>query len=417
MTGSVWRRFRYHVAVFFSVIGPGFITAMVDNDAGGIYTYSQAGAQFGYLPLWTLLPITILLVVTQEMCSRMGAVTEKGLSDLIREEFGLRTTFFVMTALVLANLTNVMANFAGIASSLELFRISRYVSVPLGAAVVWLLVVKGTYDRVEKVFLFATILYVAYIAAGILVKPDWKEAAVYSVRPVLLFDPAYITMLIGMVGTSVAPWMQFYLQAAIVEKGVTAKEYAESRIEVVVGCVVMTIVAFFIIVACAGAIHAVAPRTIRDAADAALALKPFGSYAYLLFAAGLFNASLFAACILPLSTAYTVCEGLGFESGVNFRFSEAPIFYWLFTLLIVIGGGVVLLPGFPLVRAILWSQVINGMLLPVVLIFMVLLINKPRIMKEWTNAPAYNIVAWLAVVLLVALTIALTGFTIGELAS
>ena len=218
------RRGKYHIAVFFSVIGPGFITAMVDNDAGGIYTYSQAGASYGYLPLWTLLPITVLLIVTQEMCSRMGAVTEKGLSDLIREEFGLRTTFFVMTALVLANLTNVMANFAGIASSLELFGVSRYVSVPVGGLAVWLLVVKGTYARVEKVFLFATLLYLAYIGAGILVKPDWREAALYSVKPVLVFEPAYLTMLIGMVGTSVAPWMQFYLQAAIVEKGVTVKD-------------------------------------------------------------------------------------------------------------------------------------------------------------------------------------------------
>ena len=200
----MWKRFRYHIAIFFAVIGPGFITAMVDNDAGGILTYSQAGAKYGYLPLWTLLPITLLLIVTQEMCSRMGAVTGKGLSDLIREEFGLRTTFVVMAVLVLANLTNMIADFAGIAGSLEIFHIPRYVSVPIGAAIVWLLVVKGTYASVEKIFLFACLVYIAYIVSAILVKPDWKEAAIYSVRPVLLIDPAYITLLIGMVGTSVS---------------------------------------------------------------------------------------------------------------------------------------------------------------------------------------------------------------------
>jgi NRAMP (natural resistance-associated macrophage protein)-like metal ion transporter len=405
------KRFRYHIAVFFSVIGPGFITAMVDNDAGGIYTYSQAGARWGYLPLWTLLPITVLLIVTQEMCSRMGAVTGKGLSDLIREEFGLRATFLMMAALVFTNLANVMANFAGIASSLELFHISRYISVPLGAAAVWLLVVKGTYHSVEKVFLFACALYVCYIVSGILVEPNWTEAAVYSVRPVLMLDPAYITIVIGIVGTSIAPWMQFYLQAAVVEKGVTAKEYAKSRIEVVVGCIAMTVIAFFIIVACAGAIWTTAPRDITDAADAALGLKPFGTYAYLLFAAGLFNASLFAACILPLSTAYTVCEGLGFESGVNKRFREAPIFYWLFTLLIVIGAVVVLLPDMPLVKVILFSQVINGVLLPFVLIFMILLVNKQGLMGEWVNSRFYNVVAWLAVVIMIGLTLALVGIT------
>lgn len=411
----MFKRLKYHILVFFSVIGPGFITAMVDNDAGGIFTYSQAGARYGYLPLWTLAPITLLLVVTQEMCSRMGAVTGKGLSDLIREEFGLRTTFFMMALLVAANLTNVMANFAGVASSLELFHISRYITVPLAAVGVWFLVVKGTYARVEKVFLFATALYVCYIVSGVMVKPDWKEAAIYSVKPVLMLDPGYITMLIGMVGTSVAPWMQFYLQAAVVEKGISAKEYAESRIEVVVGCIAMTVIAFFIIVACAGAIHDVRPRDIADATDAALGLKPFGQYAYLLFCAGLFNASLFAACILPLSTAYTVCEGLGFESGVNRRFREAPIFYWLFTGLIVIGGGVILIPRFPLVKMILLSQVINGALLPLVLIFMIRLVNKDRLMKKWKNSGLYNVVGWLSVVVMIGLTVALVVFSVKEM--
>jgi NRAMP (natural resistance-associated macrophage protein)-like metal ion transporter len=409
------KRFRYHIAVFFSVIGPGFITAMVDNDAGGIYTYSQAGAKFGYLPLWTLLPITILLIVTQEMCARMGAVTGKGLSDLIREEFGLRVTFLMMAALLLTNLTNIMANFAGIASSLELFHVSRYISVPLGAVAVWLLVVKGTYRSVEKVFLFASALYVSYVIAGILVKPNWAEAAIYSVRPVMMFDTAYITIVIGLVGTSIAPWMQFYLQAAVVEKGVTAKEYVESRIEVIVGCIAMAVIAFFIIVACAGSIWTVSPRDIKDAADAALGLRPFGDYAYLLFCAGLFNASLFAACILPLSTAYTVCEGLGFESGLNQRFREAPVFYWLYTLLVAVGAGVVLLPQFPLVRMILFSQVINGVLLPFVLIFMVLLVNRKGLMGEWVNPRTYNVVAWIAVVVLVGLTLALGAITLRDI--
>lgn len=409
------RRLRHHIAIFFAVIGPGFITAMVDNDAGGIFTYSQAGARYGYLPLWTLAPITLLLVVTQEMCARMGAVTGKGLSDLIREEFGLRTTFTIMALLVFTNLTNVMANFAGVASSLELFGISRYLTVPAAAAGVWLLVVRGTYERVEKVFLAASSVYICYVISGFLVKPDWTQAAVYSVRPVLMLEPGYLTMLVGMVGTSVAPWMQFYLQAAVVEKGITAREYVESRLEVIVGCIAMTVIAFFIIVACAGAIHDVAPRDIQDATDAALGLRPFGQYAFLLFAIGLFNASLFAACILPLSTAYTVCEGLGFESGVNKGFREAPVFYWLFTLLIVVGGGVILWPGFPLVKMILLSQVINGALLPLVLIYMILLVNKDRLMKKWKNTRFYNVVGWSSVVILIGLTVALVILSLRDL--
>ena len=413
----MFKRLRYQLAAFIAVLGPGIITANVDNDAGGIFTYSQAGARWGYLPLWTLIPITISLILVQEMCSRMGAVTGKGLSDLIREEFGLRVTFAVMTLLVLVNLTNVMSEFAGVASSLELFGVSRYISVPLCAVGVWFLVVKGNYQSVEKIFLFSCVLYVTYVISGFLVKPDWKEAAIYSVRPVLIFDAGYLTMLIGMVGTSIAPWMQFYLQAAIVEKGITAKEYKESRIEVIVGCIAMTVIAFFIIVACAGAIYNVAPRDIKDAADAALGLKPFGPYAFLLFAAGLFNASLFAACILPLSTAYSVCEGLGFESGVNRRFKEAPIFYWLFTGLIVAGAGIVLIPHFPLVKMILLSQVINGALLPFVLIFMTLLINKSKLMHEWVNPRFYNAIAWVSVALMIGLTMALVALSIKDMLS
>ena len=406
------KRFRYQIAIFLSVIGPGLITANVDNDSGGILTYSQAGARWGYLPLWTLIPITILLIVTQEMCSRMGAVTGKGLSDLIREEFGLRTTFSIMTALVVANYLNVIAEFAGIASSLQLFHVSPYISVPISAAAVWLLVVRGSYKIVERVFLVACLIYVTYIISGILIKPDWKEAAVYSVKPILIFDTAYIYTLIGMVGTSMAPWMQFYLQAAVVEKGITAKEYAQSRLEVIVGCILTDVVAFFIIVACAGAIWAHGPKDIQTGADAALGLKPFGQYAYLLFSAGLFNASFFAAGVLPLSTAYTVCEGLGFESGVDKQFGEAKIFYWLFTLLIVFGAGVILLPNFPLVQMILFSQVINGVLLPFVLIYMILLINRKGLMREWTNSRFYNAVAWASVVIMIGLTLAWFAFSI-----
>ncbi len=409
------KRSRYHLAIFFAVFGPGFITAMVDNDAGGIYTYSQAGARWGYLPLWTLLPITILLIVSQEMCSRMGAVTGKGLSDLIREEFGLRITFIMMVVLVLANLTNLIADFAGIASSLELFHISKYITVPIGAAIVWALVVKGTYRSVEKIFLVACLAYVAYIISGVLVRPNWKLAMIDSVRPVLMFDGGYITMVIAMVGTSIAPWMQFYQQAAVVEKGVTAKEIRESRIEVILSCIMTSVIAFFIVVACAGAIYSVAPKDIQSAAEAAVGLRPFGQYATILFAGGLFNASLFAACILPLSTSYSVCEGLGFESGVDKRFKDAPIFYWLFTLLIVVGAGIILIPNFPLVKMILFSQVINGVLLPFILIFMTLLINKKSLMKEWVNTRFYNVVSWVSVALMIGLTLALTAISIQDM--
>jgi Mn2+/Fe2+ NRAMP family transporter len=402
---------KVRVALFLAVVGPGFITANVDNDAGGIYTYSLAGAQFGYSLLWTMIPITVALVVVQEMSSRMGAVTGKGLSDLIREEFGFRVTFFLMLALVITNFGNVVAEFAGVASSLDLFHLSRYVVVPAAAAIVWLMVVQGTYRSVEKIFLLASAFYVCYIVAGLLAHPDWKAAAVATVsRPsgVGIRNYGYLFMVIGLVGTTIAPWMQFYLQASVVEKGITVRQYRTSRWDVILGCIFTDIVAWFIIVACAATLYARGHHEIKDAADAAQALRPLaGEYAYLLFAAGLFNASLFAASILPISTSYAVCEGLGFESGLDKKFHEAPVFYWLYTLLIVAGAGVLLMPRFPLVHVMVLSQVVNGIVLPFVLVFMLLLTNDKELMGEHTNSRGFNIVAWVTVVVMIVLTIAM----------
>src|SRR2546428_11234994 len=349
-----FKSWRVRLALVLAVVGPGFITANVDNDAGGIATYSVAGAQFGYTLLWTMIPITVALVIIQEMSSRMGAVTGKGLSDLIREEFGLRATFLLMLALVATNFGNVVSEFAGIASSFELFGVSKYIVVPLAAFVVWGIVVHGTYNSIEKVFLSASAFYICYIVSGVLAHPDWKAAALSTVtRPesIGFRNYGYLSMVIGLVGTTIAPWMQFYLQASVVEKGVTVRQYRASRWDVILGCIFTDVVAWFIIVACAATLYAAGHHKIEDAAAAAQALRPLaGDYAYLLFAAGLFNASLFAASILPISTAYAVCEGLGLESGLDKRFEEAPAFYWLYTALIVFGAGVALIPRFPLLR-------------------------------------------------------------------
>jgi Mn2+/Fe2+ NRAMP family transporter len=405
------KSWRVRLALILAVVGPGFITANVDNDAGGIWTYSVAGAQFGYSLLWVMIPTTIALVVVQEMASRMGAATGKGLSDLIREEFGFRVTFFLMLALVITNFGNVMAEFAGVASSLQLFHVPKYVSVPLAAAIVWVLVVQGTYSSVEKIFLVASGFYVCYIVAGVLAHPDWRAAAFATVtRPqdVGIRNYGYLYMVIGLVGTTIAPWMQFYLQASVVEKGVTMRQYRASRWDVIVGCFFAAIVAWFIIVACAATLHSVGRTEVRDAADAAQALRPLaGEYAYLLFAGGLFNASLFAASILPISTAYAVCEGLGFESGLDKKFHEAPVFYWLYTLIIVVGAGVLLVPRFPLAHIMVLSQVVNGIVLPFVLIFMLLLINDAELMGAHVNTRAFNAVAWVTVAVMIALTLAM----------
>jgi NRAMP (natural resistance-associated macrophage protein)-like metal ion transporter len=405
------RGWRSRLALTLAVIGPGFITASVDNDAGGIATYSVAGAQFGYTLLWVMIPTTIALVMIQEMSARMGAVTGKGLSDLIREEFGFRVTFFLMLALVVTNFGNIVAEFAGVASALELFKVSKFVAVPLAALFVWALVVHGTYNSVEKIFVAASLFYVAYVVSGVLAKPDWRAAALSTVtRPdsIGFRNYGYLSLVIGLVGTTIAPWMQFYLQASIVEKGVTIRQYRASRADVIVGCLFAAVVAWFIVVACAATLHSVGKFNIETGADAAMALRPLaGDYAFLLFAAGLFNASLFAASILPISTAYAVCEGLGLESGLDKRFDEAPAFYWLYTALIVLGAGVLLLPRFPLFRVMVLSQVVNGILLPFVLVFMLLLMNDRELMGEHVNSRWYNIVSWFTVAAMAALSIAL----------
>jgi Mn2+/Fe2+ NRAMP family transporter len=403
------KRWRVQIVLFLAVVGPGIITANVDNDAGGIATYSQAGAQFGYLLLWLVIPMTVALVVVQEMSARMGAVTGKGLSDLIREEYGFRITFVVMVAILATNFGNVLAEFSGVALSLELFGVSKYISVPIAAVLVWLLVVKGNYKGVEKVFLAASGFYICYVIAGCLAGPAWREALVATVKPPerhVFLQPSYMYMALGVIGTTIAPWMQFYLQSSVVEKGISEKEYGASRVDVVAGCFFTDLVAWFIIVACAATLYVHGHTQIRDGADAAQALGPLaGEYAYILFAAGLLNASVFAASILPLSTAYTVCEGLGFESGVGKRFREAPVFYWLYTILIAAGAGVILIPNVPLIKITILSQVINGAVLPVVLIFMLLLINQRELMGNYVNSRLFNVIAWTTTIVVVVMTL------------
>ena len=405
------KRWKIQALLLLGVIGPGFITANVDNDAGGIFTYSFAGAQFGYIPLFTVIPMTLALIVVQEMSARMGAVTGKGLSDLIREEYGLRITFVMMLLLVATNFTNVMAEFAGVASSMQLFYVPKYVSVPIAAAVVWLIVVKGNYKTVEKVFLTASFFYIAYIIAGVLARPNWNAAALSALKPpseASFRVPGYAYMVTGIIGATIAPWMQFYLQASVVEKGVTERDYKTTRIDILVGSIFAVLVAAFIIIACAATLNKYGHPLIADAADAAQALGPLaGRWAKLLFGAGLFNASLFAASILPLSTAYTVCEGLGFESGLDKKFGEASVFYWLYTVLICAGAALILLPRFPLLKIPVLSQVLNGVLLPFVLIFMLRLINKGHLMGSHVNTKFFNAVAWATAGVMIVLSILL----------
>jgi len=393
------------LAAFVAVLGPGFITANVDNDPGGILTYSQAGAEFGYQLLWTLIPITIALIVVQEMAARMGAITGKGLSDLIREEFGLRATFFTMMVLGLADFFNIVAEFSGLASGMGIFGVSKYIVVPIGAGLVWTVIVRGRYKPVEKILLVASLVYFAYPVSAFLAKPDWNLALKQTFIPTLSTNPAYLVIVVGLIGTTITPWMQFYLQAAVVEKGVDARHYGLCRLDVIVGCIVTDVVAFFIAVACGATIYHSNHPEITDVAQAAVALRPFaGQFASMLFAVGLINASLMSAAILPLATSYNICEGLGFESGVDKRFSEAPVFYWLYTLLVGGGAAVVLIPGLPLLKMLIWSQVFNGVLLPFVIVYMLLLVNRPRLMGNFKNKRWQNAVAWTTAVTMIVIS-------------
>lgn len=396
------------IILFLSILGPGIITGSVDNDAGGITAYSIAGATYGYKFIWTLIPAFIVLLVVQEMNARMGIVTKKGLADLIRENFGVKITFFIFLGLIVADIGNTATEFAGVAGSMQVFGISKYISVPISAILVWVMVVKGTYKSSEKIFLIFSIFLLSYIASAILAKPNWNEIGASIVRPSMDMNEQSISMVIGIVGTTIAPWMQFYMQSSVIEKGIKISDYKYELWDVIIGCVITVTVAFFIIVACASTLH-VKGISINEAKDAAIALKPLaGNFASEIFSFGLFVASIFSATILPLATAFYICEAFGFEAGIDKAMNEAPQFYTLFTAIILIGLSIILIPKAPLIKITFVTQVINGMLLPVVLICMMLMVNNKDIMGEYVNGRIKNVVGWVTIIVLIVLTVILT---------
>ncbi len=401
------RPLRARLLLLLAVLGPGIITANVDNDAGGITTYSVAGAHYGYSLLWVMPLVALALIIVQEMSARLGVVTGKGLADLIRESLGVRWTTIIIAIMVFANLANTVSEFAGVAASMEIFGVDKYLSVPLVALLVWLLIVKGSYQRVEKIFLVASALYLTYVISGILANPDWPQVARTFVTPNFQFDVGYVTIVVTIIGTTIAPWMQFYQQASIVDKGLKAMDMSFERIDVIVGSLFAVFVASFIVIACAATLFKY-NIPIDTAKDAALALEPLaGDYAAILFALGLLNASIFSAAILPLSTAYVVCEAFGWEMGVSRDFKDAPIFFSIYTALIVLGAGIILLPIPSLIQAMLSSQTLNGVLLPIILIVMLKLINDQRLMGRFKNGRVFNILAWVTVVVVILLTVIL----------
>lgn len=398
--------------VFLSIIGPGIITASIDNDAGGITTYSVAGARYGYMLLWTLIPTTIALIVIQEMVARMGVVTGKGLSDLIRENYGVKITFFMMIILLVANFGTTIAEFAGWAASMEIFGLSKYVTVPSGAFLIWLLVTRGSYRVVEGVLLMACMIYLGYVVSAFMAAPKWDEVMQSTFIPKVKFESEFVMLTIAIIGTTITPWMQFYLQSSIAEKGVKKENYKVTKLDVIIGCVITDIIAFFIIVTCAATLY---PHGIRinEAKEAALSLAPFaGQYASILFGVSLANASILGAIVVPLATAYYICEAMGWEAGVNKSFREAPQFMWIYTALIVISALLVLIPGAPLILLMILSSLLNGILLPFVLVFALSLVNNKRLMGKHTNPRGYNYIAWGTVAVLIILTTALIVMTV-----
>ncbi len=400
---SIWR----NIALFAAILGPGIITGSVDNDAGGITTYSVAGALYGYNLIWTLIPSFLVLVIVQEMNARMGVVTGKGLADLIRENAGVKITFFIFIGLLIADIGNTTTEFAGVAGSLEIFSVSKYISVPVVAFIVWIMVVKGNYKIAEKIFLVFSFALLMYIVSALMGKPHWQEIGQAIIRPRVKMNGQSIAMIIGLVGTTIAPWMQFYMQSSVIEKGLKIRQYKFILLDIIVGCLATVVVAFFIMVACASTLN-VNNIVINEAKDAALALKPLaGAVSSQVFAFGLFIASIFSATILPIATSFYVCEAFGFEAGIDKKWKEAPEFYWLYTGIILLGVIIILIPNAPLIAITLWSQILNGILLPVVLVCMILLVNNKKIMGTHINKPIQNIIGWSSIVILVGLSITL----------
>lgn len=400
---NIWR----NLILFMAVLGPGIITGSVDNDAGGITTYSIAGAMYGYNLLWTMIPAFIVLVVVQEMNARMGIVSGKGLADLIRENAGVKITFFIFVGLLIADIGNTTTEFAGVAGSMQVFNISKYISVPISAILVWWLVVKGTYKFSERVFLIFSAFLLVYVVSAIMGKPHWHDIGQAMIKPEIQYNKEYLAVVIGIIGTTIAPWMQFYMQSAVIEKGLNITDYKYTLWDVIIGSVITVVVAFFIIIACASTLH-INGIQIGEAKDAAMALKPIaGDLASVTFAFGLFIASIFSATILPVATAFYVCEAFGFEAGIDKKWKEAPQFYWLFTFIIIIGAAIILIPNAPLILITLWSQVANGLLLPVVLVCMILLVNNKEVMGEYTNKTWQNMIGWGTIIILIGLSVTL----------